>query len=363
MTAPILIMAGGTGGHVFPALAVARILRYREEQVVWLGTRRGIEAELVPAADFELECIRVGGLRRKGVLGWLLAPARLAVAIVDAWRVLRRVKPRVVLGMGGFASGPGGLVAGLMKCPLVIHEQNSIAGLTNRLLAGMAREVLTAFPGSFSSRVKTREVGNPVRDEITQLPEPAVRWSERSGPVRLLVLGGSQGALVLNEMVAEAVALLAADERPAIRHQAGRATLEGARDAYEFARIPAEVDAFIDDMAAAYAWADLVLCRAGALTVAELSSAGVGAILVPYPSAVDDHQTKNGELLVNADAAVLLQQGDLTPAYLAAELRTWTRSRALCLQRAERARSLAQPRAAEVVADVLLSHALEEVMA
>ncbi len=363
MSAPILIMAGGTGGHVFPALAVAKILRHREHQVVWLGTRRGIEAELVPAAGFELECIRVGGLRRKGVLSWLLAPARLGIAGLDAWRVLRRLKPRAVLGMGGFASGPGGLVAWLQRLPLVIHEQNSIAGLTNRLLAGIAREVLTAFPGSFSSGVTTTEVGNPVREEITRLPEPAVRWSERDGPVRLLVLGGSQGALVLNEIVAEAVSLLAADERPVIRHQAGRATLEEARDAYEFARIPAEVDAFIDDMAAAYAWADVVLCRAGALTVAELCSAGVGAILVPYPAAVDDHQTKNGELLVNADAAVLLPQEQLTPAHLAAELRTWTRSRAQCLQRAERARSLAQPRAADAVADALLAHARQEVSA
>ena len=361
MTAPILIMAGGTGGHVFPALAVARELRSRDQAVVWLGTRRGLEAELVPAAGFDLECIRVAGLRRKGMVSWLLSPVKLLIALLDALRVLRRLKPRLVLGMGGFASGPGGVAAWLLRCPLIIHEQNSVAGLTNRLLAGIAREVLEAFPGSFSGRVKTHSVGNPVRAEIAALSSPDQRFARRDGPLHLLVLGGSQGALALNETVPAAVALLAESERPVIRHQAGRATLEQAREAYASARVPGEVEAFIDDMSGAYAWADLVICRAGALTISELAAAGLGAILIPYPAAVDDHQTRNAQFLVDAGAATLIPQSILGPGVLAAELRKWTRSRERTLERAMRARQLAQPDAAGRVADYCLSNALAEV--
>ena len=320
MARPVLIMAGGTGGHVFPALAVAELLRARHRDVEWLGTKRGIESELVPAHGFRLHCIRVSGLRGKGFFSWLLAPFRLVLALIDAFRLLRRVQPEIVLGMGGFASGPGGLAAWLLRRPLVIHEQNSVAGLTNRLLAGIAREVLEAFPGSFSGRVETRVIGNPVRPEIASLPEPAKRFADRSGPLRLLVLGGSQGALVLNETVPQAIALLAEHERPVVRHQAGRATIERAREAYEKVGLPVELEAFIDDMAGAYAWADFVICRAGALTIAELAAAGLGSILVPFPSAVDDHQTRNARFLVDADAAVLIPQQALGPGSLAAEI-------------------------------------------
>jgi len=354
MTAPVLIMAGGTGGHVFPALAVASELQVHDARVIWLGTQRGIEAELVPAAGITLERVRVSGLRGKGMLAWILAPWRLLVALFDAVRVVRRHRPRVVLGMGGFASGPGGLAAWLLGRPLVIHEQNSVAGLTNRLLAGFAREVLEAFPGSFSGRVTTRVVGNPVRPDIFALAEPEQRLAGRTGPLRVLVLGGSQGALALNVTVAQAMALLPADGRPEIYHQAGRATLARAEAAYADACVQARVEAFIDDMAAAYGWADLVICRSGALTVAELAAAGVGSILIPYPAAVDDHQTKNARYLADADAAVLLPQSELDPARLAAEVQSCVTNRGLVLARARAARDLAQPAATQAVADCCL---------
>lgn len=354
MTQPVLIMAGGTGGHVFPALAVARELESRDAPVIWLGTRRGIEAELVPAAGIALEWVRVSGLRGKGIGTWLLAPWRLAVALLDALRVVRRRQPGVVLGMGGFASGPGGIAAWMLGRPLVIHEQNSVAGLTNRLLAGIAREVLAAFPGSFSSRVSARVVGNPVRAEICNLPAPGERLAGRTGALRVLVLGGSQGALALNEAVALAVAELVESDRPEILHQAGRNTLARAEAAYRDAGVSAEVVAFIADMANAYAWADLVICRSGALTVAELAAAGVGAIFVPFPAAVDDHQTLNARFLADAGAGVVIPQSELSPARLAAEIAACIDNRGLVLARARAARALAQPAATRAVADTCL---------
>ncbi len=354
MTQPVLIMAGGTGGHVFPALAVARELESRNAPVVWLGTRRGIEAELVPAAGIALEWVRVSGLRGKGIWNWLLAPWRLAVALFDALRVVRRRRPRAVLGMGGFASGPGGVAAWLLGRPLIIHEQNSVAGLTNRLLAGLAREVLVAFPGAFSSRVPARVVGNPVRPDILALPAPDERLAGRTGPLHLLVLGGSQGALALNETVARAVARIADAERPEILHQAGRNTLDRAEAAYRDAGVAARVEPFIADMAAAYAWADLVICRAGALTIAELAATGVGAVFVPFPAAVDDHQTRNARFLADANAGVLIPQDELTPKRLAAEIGACSNDRELVLARARAARALAQPAATRAVADSCL---------
>ena len=352
---PVLIMAGGTGGHVFPALAVARALRRRNQPVVWLGTRRGIEAQIVPREGITLEFVRVSGLRRKGFLMWLLAPLQLVVALADAVGVVRRVRPRVVLGMGGFASGPGGFAAWLLGRPLLIHEQNAVAGLTNRLLAGLAREVLEAFPGSFSASVQTRLIGNPVREDIVALPEPRQRLAGRQGRLRLLVLGGSQGARVLNETVPQAVALLPPAERPEVWHQAGAATLEVARQAYRSAGVAARTDAFIDDMAEAYAWADVVICRAGALTIAELAAAGLAAVLVPFPGAVDDHQTRNADYLVRAGAAMLIPQADLAPAQLAAEISRLQSERSLVVERATRARALARPGATEALADRCLA--------
>lgn len=355
MSAPILIMAGGTGGHVFPALAVARALRQRDEEIVWLGTRRGIEAELIPAEDIPLEVTRVAGLRGKGLLSWALAPFKLMVALFDAIGVVRRRRPKVVLGMGGFASGPGGLAAWLLRKPLVIHEQNSVAGLTNRLLAGFAREVLEAFPGSFSAGVRTRLVGNPVRPDITALPAPAERLRGRSGSLRILVLGGSLGAKALNETVPKAIALLDDNVRPEILHQAGKATIDVARAAYAESGVDATIEPFIADVAAAYAWADIAICRAGALTVSELAAAGLGAILIPYPSAVDDHQTTNARYLVDADAAVLMPQSELTPAKMAGEIRRCIGDRSLVLARAQRARELSRPQATREVVDTCLA--------
>ncbi len=359
---PILIMAGGTGGHVFPALAIARALRLRNEAVVWLGTERGLESRVVPAEGIPFEQIRVRGLRGKGVLSWLMAPVRLLVAVSDALRVVRRCRPKVVLGMGGYTAGPGGLAAWLLRRPLVIHEQNAVAGLTNRLLAGFAREVLEAFPGSFSASpkttMKTRVTGNPVRADIAALPLPARRFAERSGPLRLLVLGGSQGAQALNAVVAPAIALLPATARPLIRHQAGAATHAVAEAAYRDAGILATVHSFIEDMAEAYGWADVVLARSGALTVAELAAAGVAAILVPFPAAVDDHQTRNAGYLVDAGAATLVPQSELTPARLAAELQPYLATRHVALARGEQARALAKPDATDTIVAACLAACL-----
>jgi UDP-N-acetylglucosamine--N-acetylmuramyl-(pentapeptide) pyrophosphoryl-undecaprenol N-acetylglucosamine transferase len=353
--APILIMAGGTGGHVFPALAVARELMALNRSVVWLGTRKGIENRLVPAAGIALEHIRVSGLRRKGVLSWLLAPFNIAVAIWDALRIVRRLRPAVVLGMGGFAAGPGGVAAWLLRRPLVIHEQNAAAGLTNRLLARLAREVLQAFPGSFSASINARAIGNPVRAELFTLDVPEQRVARHKGSLRVLVLGGSQGALALNKTVPAAATLLPADLKLDIWHQAGAATIEQALTAYRDNHIEARVDEFLDDMAEAYGWADMVICRSGALTVSELAAVGLGAILIPYPSSVDDHQTLNAQFLVDAGAAVLMPQAGLSPQTLASELTAWARDRQLVTERAANARSLARPNATAELAGVCVA--------
>jgi UDP-N-acetylglucosamine--N-acetylmuramyl-(pentapeptide) pyrophosphoryl-undecaprenol N-acetylglucosamine transferase len=355
MTAPILIMAGGTGGHVFPALAVARALRGHNQEIVWLGSRHGIENELVPRDGFMLEATRVSGLRGKGIVSWLVAPLKLMLAIFDALRVMIRQRPQLVLGMGGFTSGPGGLAAWLLGKPLIIHEQNSVAGLTNRLLAGLAREVLEAFPGSFSAGTRARLVGNPVRLAISALPEPSTRLSARQGQLRVLVLGGSQGARILNETVPSAVRLLGADQQCEVWHQSGRTDLERTGEAYQSTGLDARVEAFIDDIAACYGWADIVICRAGALTISELTAAGLGSILVPYPTAVDDHQTINAGYLVSAGAAVLIPQAELTAESLAAELHRCCADRALVIDRAVRARALAKPNATSDVVDLCLS--------
>lgn len=355
MSGPVLIMAGGTGGHVFPALAVAGELQARGHTVEWLGSPRGIENRLIPAAGIELHRVRVAGLRGKGVISWLLAPFKLVLALWDALRIVRRLRPVVVLGMGGFASGPGGLAAWLLRRPLLIHEQNAAAGLTNRLLAGIAREVLQAFPGSFSGSIDARTIGNPVRDEIIAIEPPDTRFADRAGELRILVIGGSQGALALNKLVPEAVSLLADPATVSVRHQAGERTLDEAIAAYARCGVAADVSAFIDDMAAAYSWADVVVCRSGALTVAELAAAGLGSLLVPFPAAVDDHQTLNARYLTDADAAVLLPQAQLTAATLAVELQRCVDDRTLVLERARRARSLARPAATADLADACLA--------
>jgi len=347
-------MAGGTGGHVFPALAVAEVLRGRGADVFWIGTSRGMESHLVPEHGFPMEWIEIEGLRGKGPRRILIAPWRLLTALRQAAVVLRRRRPAVVLGMGGFASGPGGVVARLQGLPLVIHEQNRVPGLTNQWLSRIARRVFEAFPGSFPAARGAEASGNPVRAAIAALPPPAERMSGREGRRRLLVLGGSLGAKVLNETVAPAVATLAAGERPAIWHQAGELALDTAQAAYASAGVEAEVVPFIQDMAGAYTWADLVVCRAGALTISELAAAGVGAVLVPYPHAVDDHQTANARYLSDAGAARLMPQGELTPESLGRVLSDLLGNRARLLAMAEAARARARTDAAERIAEACL---------
>ena len=354
---PILVMAGGTGGHVYPALAVAHALRARSQDVVWLGTQRGLEARVVPAAGIDIEWISVKGLRRKGIVALLVAPFQLAWALMQSLGVILRRRPSAVLGMGGFVSGPGGFAAWLTRRPLLIHEQNAAAGLTNRLLARLARVVLQAFPGSFNSRVRAETVGNPVREDIAAVVAPAQRYEARQGALRLLVLGGSQGALALNETVPSALAQLDEDERPVVRHQCGSATLDAARSAYQEHGVDVDLVPFIDDMAEAYAWADLVVCRAGALTVAELCAVGLPALFVPYPAAVDDHQTANARPMADAGAAVIIDQSMLSAEVLAGQLRQWLSSRQELLARAEAAHRLDRPNALSRITELCLEHA------
>jgi UDP-N-acetylglucosamine--N-acetylmuramyl-(pentapeptide) pyrophosphoryl-undecaprenol N-acetylglucosamine transferase len=312
----VMIMAGGTGGHIYPALAVALQLLDWGHEVLWMGTRKGLEARVVPASGIPIAWLSVSGLRGKCILTWVLAPIRLTTAVTQALRIMLRYKPGVVLGMGGFAAGPGAVVAFALGKPLVIHEQNALAGLTNRWLAPLATRVLTGFPSSFSDR-KVLFVGNPVRREIAALPLPEQRFTGRQGRLRLLVLGGSLGAKTLNEVVPEALKLMPVENRPEVWHQAGRYLIDAAIQYYSAAGINARVEAFIEDMAAAYRWCDLVICRAGAVTVAELAAVGVGAILVPYPFAVDDHQTANARFLGEAGAAFVVANDQLNAARLA----------------------------------------------
>ena len=316
-TSVALIMAGGTGGHVFPALATAEKLKEQGVHVEWLGSKHGIEGELVPAANIKLHSIDVKGLRGKGKLSLLLAPFKLLFALYQAIKVLLKVKPNVVLGMGGFASGPGGLAAWILRKPLVIHEQNAVAGMTNKALSRFSKNVLEAFVDAFPASVSTTSVGNPVRGSILQMPEPQERYADRTGKIRLLVVGGSLGAKAINELLPEVLAELTPEQRPDVWHQTGKRNIEATLARYaEFKLADCKVVPFIDAMDEAYAWADIVLCRSGALTVSELSIAGVPAILVPFPFAVDDHQTKNARYLADENAAVLIQQNELNKASL-----------------------------------------------
>jgi len=349
----VLVMAGGTGGHVFPGLAVASALRGHGCRVSWLGSARGMETTLVPEAGLDLFTLPVTGLRGKGLLSRLFAPWRLGISLWSALGLMLRLRPDVVVGFGGFASGPGGLMASALGRPLLVHEQNAVAGLTNRWLARIADQVFAAFPDSFPESVGCRTIGNPIRREIAEIPPPAARWNGRAGPLRLLVLGGSLGALKLNEAVPAALGTLAPDARPVVRHQAGERTLDTAQEAYRAAGVDAEITAFIADMAAAYAWADLVICRAGALTVSEVAAAGVAAVFVPYPHAVDDHQTANARLLVSAGAAWSIPDPDLDAGRLGELLATFDREG--LLDRAERARAVAMTDAAERLAEACIA--------
>ena len=353
----LMVMAGGTGGHVYPALAVADALRARGWDVFWLGTRAGLEARVVPAAGIDMEWVAMGGVRGKGLLKKLLLPARLLIAFWQSLRAILRRRPDVVLGMGGYTAFPGGMMASLLNKPLIIHEQNSVGGLTNRVLACLADRVLTAFPQAFTQtrdkpipcrKVATEWVGNPVRTAIAAAP--ADDRAVRTGPLRLLVVGGSLGASALNELVPKALALLPAERRPAVVHQSGRQHLDALRANYAAAGVDADVRDYIEDMAAEYRACDFAICRSGAMTVAELACAGVPAVLVPFPFAVDDHQTGNAAFLADAGAGWLMQQADLTPEKLAA--RIGALDRAALAAMSGKARALAKPDATARVADV-----------
>ena len=348
---PIMIMAGGTGGHVFPGLAVADALRARDRSVVWLGTHRGLEARVVPAHGIDMEWISIAGVRGRGVLAWLAAPFRIARALGQALAALRRRRPAAVLGMGGFVAGPGGFAAWLTRRPLLLHEQNAVAGTTNRLLAPLATRIFAAFPGSFPGRHDDEVIGNPVRATIVPSDSPRERLLARRGHKRrLLVVGGSLGARILNQTVPRALAEIPAERRPEVWHQAGRNGVDEARKAYAEAGVEARVEPFIDDVASAYRWADLVVARAGGITLAELGVVGVGAILVPFRAAIDDHQTRNAEHFTGAGAGLKIAEQQLTPRALGAALASCLGDFERLVGYAEAARAQAHADAAERLA-------------
>lgn len=349
----MLVMAGGTGGHVFPALAVAKMLREQGVDVLWMGTRNGFEARAVPAAGFDIAWIDVAGVRGKGWRSIVMAPLRILRAVWQAHKIILRFKPRLVLGMGGYAAGPGGLAASMLRVPLVIHEQNAAPGTTNKLLSRLAAHVLQAYPEAFGASGRTITVGNPVRAELSGLPMPDERGAGTHAPLRILILGGSGGALSLNQTVPAALAGLT--DRVLIRHQAGR-TLAAAQQAWDGADVAnpqaVEVSEFIDDMAAALSWADLLICRAGALTLAEVAMVGVASILVPFPHAIDDHQTRNAEHLVNAGAAILLPETALNADTLRDQVEALLVDPSRLVTMAKAARQCAHPLATARIADV-----------
>ena len=352
----IMIMAGGTGGHVIPALVVADKLQKENVKISWLGTRRGIESTLVPKQGIQINYLSVEGLRGRGIITLLKAPFMLMKSILQAWSILAKFKPNAVLGMGGFASGPGAIAAKLKGIPLIIHEQNSIAGTTNRILSRLANRVMQGFPDTFD---KAEYCGNPVRAEIAAMAPPQTRFASRQGPTRLLVLGGSRGALALNKLIPQAVALISEENRPVVLHQTGSQHLSVTEETYKHEGLDCsseslKITPFIDKMEEAYAWADFVICRSGALTVAELIAAGLGALLVPFPYAIDDHQTSNGNLLVNHGAAKMVQERDLNPQLLADYIQSFCRSTDERMSMASAARSLAKNDAADWVANVCL---------
>lgn len=348
-----LVMAGGTGGHVFPALAVAQQIVAGGGHVHWLGSQGGMEVELVTKHGFAISTLPVSGVRGGSLLRKLAAPVKIARSVLGALKVIRREQPTVVIGFGGFASGPGGVAACLAGVPLVVHEQNAIAGLTNKLLARIATRVLVAFPQAKEQLPSARVVGNPVREAIRALPAPEQRYVGRNGALHVLVVGGSLGAQALNAKVPDALARIAGELPLEVRHQAGRHEVELTRGNYIRLGVAADVTAFIDDMAAAYDWADLVVCRAGALTVSELAAAGLPSILVPFPHAVDDHQTHNAGHLVRVGAARLLPQSQLDGERLAADIRAIAgRDRLLAMAHAARHASFGD--AAQAIARICL---------
>jgi len=340
-------MAGGTGGHIFPGLAVAEYLRICGWNVSWLGNQNGMEYRLVKSCDFPFEAVEFGGLRGKGLKAKLMLPINLMRACFQSWKIMRRIKPSVVLGMGGYITFPGGLVSKLLQRPLVLHESNSVAGSANRALTKIAMRTLTGFPNTIAH---AEWVGNPIREEFEQVAPTADRYDQRQGPLSILVVGGSLGAAALNENIPAALALIPKDVRPIVIHQAGDKHLEDLQRRYLDLGVTADIRPFIEDMPSAYAQADLVICRAGAMTVAEVAACGVAACFIPFPFAIDDHQTANAQFLADADAAILLPQKNLNPQDLALMLQNFNRAdlKAMAL----RAHTLAKPHATQRVAEV-----------
>ncbi|GJM04345.1 MAG: UDP-N-acetylglucosamine--N-acetylmuramyl-(pentapeptide) pyrophosphoryl-undecaprenol N-acetylglucosamine transferase [marine bacterium B5-7] len=354
----ILIMAGGTGGHIYPALAVADCLKEHGFNLFWLGTDKGLEANVVPNHGYPLLKINVAGVRGKGLVRLLFMPIMLSIALIQALSIMIKVRPVAVLGMGGFASGPGGVAAWLMRIPLLIHEQNAIAGLTNKLLAPFAVSVMAAFPGAFKESAKITITGNPVRTDIANLPKPEKRSLHNDArQIKVLVLGGSLGAKALNDVVPKSLLGLCNDYEIEVKHQCGEKHYATTSTAYNSDSLKSEVTAFIDDMASAYAWADIVVCRAGALTVAELAACGVGSILIPFPYAVDDHQTANANYLASEGAAVLLQETQLNVEKLKEIFVKLLHAPDQLLQMAIKARLLAKPEATKLVANLCMEAA------
>ena len=345
----LMVMAGGTGGHVYPAIAVADYLKLKGWNIVWLATELGMENRLIEGKGYQKAMMTMQGVRGKGLLGWVLLPIKLAKALTQSFDAMQKYQPNVVLGMGGFAAFPGGLMAKILSKPLVIHEQNSVAGLTNKLMAKIATRLLAAFPDALRN---ANVVGNPVRADITKVAMPVERFKEHQGALRILVVGGSLGAQALNDLIPEALAAMPLESRPLVVHQAGVKHIDVLKSNYAKHAVEAECLAFIENMADMYAWADFVICRAGAMTVAELSAVGLGSLLVPFPFAVDDHQTTNAAYLAAHDAAFLVQQKELTKEKLVGILRSLTRSS--CLKMAEIARTLGKPEATLDVARVCM---------
>ncbi len=355
---PIVVMAGGTGGHVFPALAVAECLRGKGELIVWLGTQAGIESKVVPAANIAIEWLNIQGLRGKGMIPIIFAPFRLIRACWQAYLTLLRLRPKAVLGMGGFVSGPGGLMAWVLRIPLILHEQNSVTGLTNRLLSRLARKSYFAFPSAARKVANSECIGNPVRANFLTLDVPEVRLTKRLGDnLNLLVIGGSLGAASLNKYLPGAVALIEATARPNIKHQCGERHVQACHDNYHGAEVEAEVVDFIEDMPSVYAWADLVVCRAGALTIAELTAVGVASILIPYPYAVDNHQYYNACFLEQNNAAQILVEEHLSAENLSALIRHYQSDRQALITLSKNAHALARADATEQLAQGILARA------
>jgi UDP-N-acetylglucosamine--N-acetylmuramyl-(pentapeptide) pyrophosphoryl-undecaprenol N-acetylglucosamine transferase len=351
----ILIMAGGTGGHIYPALAVADSLKEKGFELFWLGTEKGMESRVVPAHGYPLLKINVAGVRGNGIIRLLFTPFMLTIALFQALMIMIKVRPVVVLGMGGFASGPGGIAAWLMRIPLLIHEQNAIAGLTNKLLAPFAVSVMAAFPGAFKKSDKLIITGNPVRENITNISEPEQRYVNRNSNVlKVLVLGGSLGAKKLNEVIPQAISKIGDEYQVEIKHQCGERHLTDTQSAYEKHNVNVEILPFINDMAEVYAWADIVICRAGALTVAEIAATGIGSILIPFPYAVDDHQTSNANYLANEGAAIVIQEAQLSAEKIKELLLKWYQVPEQLLKMALKARTLAKPSATNDVAKLCM---------